>query len=307
MDIPWPALEPGGHLQCESKTMNPVRACHVPAWGCLKTGGLLASITALGIQAQYATAVVDYRSGTGFSPGYTNAVSALGMPSRSTPGDFGGPVDPFSPPYTRDQLVSIGTGGSLTLRWESPVRNAPGNPFGLDFTVFGSTGFLMTNDFDANWNPIGKPATDGSLFNPNTGTQRISVSKDGQTWYALDPARSPKVDHYHPTDGSGDFGIPMSPSLQPAEFSGKTLEQIRELYRGSAGGASFDLAWAIDANGKPFDLSEASFLRIEVLSGKADIDGLSMVSTVPEPRAWTLMASALAGLGVWRASTRRQP
>jgi len=285
--------------------MNPVRACRFPAWGCLKTGGLLASVTALGLQAQYATAVVDYRSGTGFSPGYTNAVSALGMPSRSTPGDFGGPVDPFSPPYTREQLVSIGAGGSLTLRWDSPVRNASGNPFGLDFTVFGSTGYLMTNDFDANWNPIGKPATDGSLFNPNSGTQRISVSADGQTWYVLDPAKSPKVDHYYPTDGSGDFGIPMSASLQPAEFAGKTIDQIRELYRGSAGGTSFDLAWAIDANGRQASLTEASYVRIDVLSGKADIDGLSMVATVPEPRGWALMACASASLWTWRRFSRR--
>jgi hypothetical protein len=108
------------------------------------------------------------------------------------------------------------------------------------------------------------------------------------------------VDHYYPTDGSGDFGIPMSASLQPAEFSGKTLDQIRQLYRGSAGGTSFDLAWALDATGKPVGLTEASYIRIEVLSGKAEIDGLSMVSTVPEPQTWALMASAMAGLWVWR-------
>jgi len=261
---------------------------------------ILAASAILTVQAQYPASVVDYRSGTGFSPGYTNTTAAIGMPSRTTSGDFGGPVDPFSPPYTRDQLVSIGAGGSLTLRWDSPLKDAPGNPYGMDFTVFGSTGFLMTNEFDANWNPIGKPATDGSLFNPNSGTQKISVSSDGKTWYVLDSARSPKVDHYYPTDGSGDFGIPMSASLQPAEFSGKTLDQIRQLYRGSAGGTSFDLAWALDAAGKPVGLTEASYIRIEVLSGKADIDGLSLVSTVPEPQTWALMASAMAGLWVWR-------
>ena len=271
------------------------------------TSAAAAMFVAVGLQAQYATAVVDYRAGTGFSPGYTNAAAALGMPSRSTPGDFGGPVDPFAPPYTRDQLVSIGTGGSLTLRWDTPLRNAPGNPYGLDFTVFGSTGFLMTNDFDANWTPIGTPATDGSLFNPNTGTQRISVSQDGKTWFVLDPARSPKVDHYYPTDGSGDFAIPMSTSLQPAEFSGKTLEQIRALYRGSAGGTSFDLEWALDANGKAASLTEASYVRIEVLSGKADIDGLSVVGMVPEPPAWSLMALATAGVLLKRRFSRRQP
>ena len=267
---------------------------------CLAPKAILAASAILSVQAQYPASVVDYRSGTGFSPGYTNTTAAIGMPSRATSGDFGGPVDPFSPPYTRDQLVSIGVGGSLTLRWDSPLKDAPENPYGMDFTVFGSTGFSLTNEFDANWNPIGKPATDGSLFNPNSGTQKMSVSSDGKTWYVLDPARSPKVDHYYPTDGSGDFGIPMSASLQPAEFSGKTLDQIRQLYRGSAGGTSFDLAWALDATGKPVSLTEASYLRIEVLSGKADIDGFSMVSTVPEPQTWALMGSAMAGLWVWR-------
>lgn len=262
------------------------------------------AITTPGLQAQYPNAVVEYRTGSGFSPGYTNAAAALAAPSRVTPGDFGGAVTPFAPPYTRDQLVSIGTGGSLTLRWASPIRNAPGNPMGLDFTVFGSAGFLVTNEFDANWNPVGTPATDGSLFNPNPGTQRVSVSADGSTWYVLDPGKAPKVDHYHPTDGAGDFGIPMSPSLQPTEFSGKSLEQIRGLYRGSAGGAGFDLDWALDAGGKPVGLAEASFVRIDVLSGKADIDGVSMVATVPEPRTWTLAASVMAALWLGRQTAR---
>ncbi len=284
---------------------NNSSTARIPNRGCIALGAILATL-AQDLLAQYPTTVVDYRAGTGFSPGYTNAASAIGTPSRMTPGDFGGPVSPFSPPYTRDQLVSVGSGGALTLRWDAPVKDAPGNPFGLDFTVFGSTGFLMTNDFDADWNPIGKPATDGSLFNPNSGTQRISVSNDGKTWYVLDPSKSPKVDHYYPTDGSGDFGIPMTASLQPAEFSGKTLDEIRALYRGSAGGSSFDLAWAIDANGIPANLAEVSYVRIEVLSGKADIDGLSMVSTVPEPRSWALMVSAAAGLWCWLRVSRKE-
>ena len=98
----------------------------------------------------------------------------------------------------------------------------------------------------------------------------------------------------------------MTASLQPAEFSGKTLDEIRALYRGSAGGSSFDLAWAIDANGIPANLAEVSYVRIEVLSGKADIDGLSMVSTVPEPRSWALMVSAAAGLWCWLRVSRKE-
>ena len=54
-------------------------------------------------------------------------------------------------------------------------------------------------------------------------------------------------------------------------------------------------------------LNEASFIRIDVLTGKADIDGLSLVSTVPEPTTWGLMASALATGWLGRRISRRQP
>ena len=192
--MPKPSIRPS---PIRPRSSGPVPASPTPRPRlAASTASLGLFLAAADLQAQHPPTVVDYRPGAGFSPGYTNAAAALGAPSRVTPGDFGGPVTPFAPPYTRDQLVSIGTGGSLTLRWDTPIRNAAGNPFGLDFTVFGSTGFLMTNEFDANWNPIGAPATDGSLFNPNPGTQRISVSADGSTWYVLDPARAPKVDHY---------------------------------------------------------------------------------------------------------------
>src|SRR5689334_1933963 len=87
--------------------------------------------------AQYADTVVSYFSGTGFSPAYTNPAAALGEPSRITPGTFGGPVDPFDPPYLASQLVSIGTGGALTLKFSRPIINHPKNRFGIDFIIFG--------------------------------------------------------------------------------------------------------------------------------------------------------------------------
>lgn len=42
------------------------------------------------LEAQHPSTVVDYRPGTGFSPGYTNAAAALGAPSRVTPATSGG-------------------------------------------------------------------------------------------------------------------------------------------------------------------------------------------------------------------------
>src|SRR5262245_44936227 len=98
--------------------------------------------------AQFADAVVSYTSGTGFQPGYNTPTSALGEPSRITPGTFGGPVDPFNSAYLSSQLVSLGIGGSLTVQFNSPILNNPANPFGLDFNIFGNAGFIVTNAMD---------------------------------------------------------------------------------------------------------------------------------------------------------------
>ena len=243
----------------------------------LALAGLLVSFTA---HAQYASEVVSYVSGTGFSPGYTNAASALGEPSRVTPGTFGGPVEPFDPDYLPSQLVSIGAGGSLTVRFSRPVLNHPNNRFGIDFIIFGDSGFIITNAFDpVTFEWIGTPATDGSLFGNNPGVSRVSVSRDGVTFYALNPALAPTVDDLLPTDGTGSFHTPADPSLTQADFSGLTLDGIRALYNGSAGGAGYDVSWAQDAEGNPVNLQEISYVRIEILSGKAEVDGIAAVFT----------------------------
>jgi hypothetical protein len=232
--------------------------------------------------AQYASAVVAYNPGTGFTPGYTNAAAALGEPSRVTPGTYGGPVTPFNPPYLASQMVSIGEGGSLTLKFDKPIHNQPQNRFGIDFIIFGNAGFIVTNEIDFNtFNWIGTPATDGSLFGANEGQTRVSVSSDGVTFYTLNPAIAPTVDASLPTDGGGDFTIPADPALKPADCAGLTEEQIRALYLGSAGGAGYDLDWAQDGYGNRVHLAFITQVRIEVLSGKSDVDGVAAVFNPP--------------------------
>ena len=244
-------------------------------------------------RAQFADSVVSYNSGTGFATGYTDPTAALGAPSQVTPGDFGGPVDPFDPPYLASQLVSVGAGGSLTLHLNTPVQNSASNPFGLDFIIFGNTGFQITNDYDADFNPIGTPATDGSLFGNNPGVTRVSVSVDGVNWFTLNPSLAPTVDGLFPTDGSGNPSLPVNPNLTSASFSGQTVAGIESLYAGSAGGAGFDLAWAQDTNGASVLLPNANYVRINVISGVSEIDAISVV---PEP---TTFALAIIGAGLF--------
>jgi len=248
-------------------------------------------------RAQYASGVVNYTAGTGAAVGYDNPSVALGEPSRVTPGEFGGPVDPFSPPYLSSQLVSVGTGGSLTVRFALPISNDPAHAHGLDFLVFGNSGFIVTNAFDENFNYIGTPATDGSLFGAG-GTTRVSVSADGNTFFTLNPALAPAVDALFPTDGSGNFGKPVDPSLNNGSFAGLTLEGIRNVYAGSGGGAGYDLGWAQDGNGNPVTLTDISYVKVEVLGGKVELDAFSAV--VPEPATWALLGLGLGALFVVR-------
>jgi hypothetical protein len=243
--------------------------------------------------AQFASSVVSYTEGNGVESGYDVPAAALGAPSQVTPGIYGGPVDPFDAPYLPSQIVGIGTGGSLTLQFNTPIQNNPGNPFGLDFIIFGHAGFNITNgDYS------GGGITDGSLYTGGTSDAQVSVSADGTTFYTLNPALTPQVDGLFPTDGSGNPFLPVNPALTAADFAGQDLAGIRALYNGSAGGAGFSLAWAIDSNGQSVFLSSVDYVRLDVLNDgtPAYIDAISVV---PEPATWTLAITS-AGLFLLR-------
>ena len=245
-------------------------------------------------RAQFAGSVVSYNPGTGSQPGFNDPTTALGAPSQVTPGDFGGPVDPFDPPFLTNQIVSIGAGGSLTLQLDRPIQHNASNPFGIDFIIFGNSGFAITNDFDLDtFTFVGTPATDGSLFGNNTGSTLVKVSPDGVNWFTLNPALAPTVDGLYPTDGSGNPLLPVNPNLTGNSFGGQTLAGIQSLYGGSAGGTGFDLAWAQDSFGNSTNLPFADFVQIDVISGASEVDA---VSVVPEPAT---LALAITGAGLF--------
>jgi len=238
-------------------------------------------------RAQFAGSVVSYTEGSGVTPGYDDPSAALGAPSQVTPGEYGGPVDPFDAPYLSSQIVGVGTGGSITLQFNTPIQNNPANPFGLDFIIFGHAGFI--EDFGTG------TAADGSLYTGGTSDVRVSVSADGNTFYTLNPALTPQVDGLFPTDGSGNPLLPVNPALTAADFAGLDLSGIRALYAGSAGGAGFDLSWAIDGNGQSVSLSSIDYIRLDVL-GDGSPAYIDAISVVPEPATWTL---AITGIGLF--------
>jgi len=247
-------------------------------------------------RAQYASTVVAYDPGAAAGGYTTDPTAALGAPSTQTVDPdpiFGGtfPVDPFDPPYLPDQIVSIGAGGSLTLQFSTPILHSTGHPYGIDFNIFGNSGFIITNN-----DYSGGGITDGSLFGNNTGSTRVQVSADGSTWYTLNPALAPTVDGLYPTDGTGNPQLAVNPGLTSADFAGQGLAGIQSLYNGSGGGTGYDISWALDSNSNSVSMASVDYIRIEVLSGTSEIDA---ISGVPEPAAWALASLGAVAL-VWK-------
>ena len=242
-----------------------------------------ASMFVLGIpvsavaQAPFATTVVSYEPGDGVLAGYDDPAVALGSPSRFIEDPlFPAAVTPFSTPYLPSQICGVGEGGRLVVEFESPVRDDPANPYGIDLLVFGNSFFI-----DAFW-PSG---TVGGLFSDGG---LVEVSADGKN-FVLVP--SVEADGLFPTMGYRDTGpYPTEPGLVETDFTrpvdpamgpmliGLEYDQLVEVYAGSGGGSGIDLA----ATG----LAEIRFVRITVPAGAgivAEIDAFADVS--PEGEA----------------------
>jgi hypothetical protein len=238
--------------------------------------------------AQFASGVISYNPGSGFSPNYTNTSAALGAPASGTG------ITPFAPPFSTSQILSIGAGGSLTMQFNTPILNNPANPYGIDMMIFGNSFFVVTSGSGSS------AITSGAIFTSTVST-RVEVSADGSSWFTLDSALAPNVGTLFPTDGTGNPFTPVNPALTSADFNGLNLSGIRSLYGGSAGGTGFDLSWARDGDGNSVGLQSASFLRIDVLSGRTQIDAISVV---PEPGSLALVG--MGGAVAWMMVLRRR-
>lgn len=204
----------------------------------------------------WADSVISFQAGVGPAPGYADPASVLGSPERVTgEGVFPGVVSPFNPAWGSNELVSLGGGGSITVRFDTPIVDDPRNPFGVDLIVFGNTGFI-----DAAW-PGGVVGT--GLFGDDGGI--VEVSDDGATWLTIPLVEAdglyPSLGFldagpYDETPGSAasSFTRPVNPALTMANFSGLTTAQVVALYRGSGGGAGVDIGL--------LGLSQISYVRV---------------------------------------------
>jgi len=222
----------------------------------------------------WADTVISYDEGVGGSPGYNSAAAAIGEPSRFTgEGIWPGVVSPFNAPWLADEIVSIGSTGSLIVAFEEPVIDDPANPWGIDLIVFGNTG-CIDNSY-----PNGVV---GGLFSDDGGM--IEVSADGKQWIEITtsladglwPTRG-YIDSqpYDSVEGSqpSDFTMPVDPRLSLEDVMGLNNDELVGLYRTSGGGTPINLAET--------GLNEISYIRISVAANSklsAEIDGMADVN-----------------------------
>jgi hypothetical protein len=242
----------------------------------------------------WADVVVQYAPGSDPPAGYTTPAAALGKPTLFTDplGMYGGVVTPINGSFGLGETVSLGAGGSLTVRFAEPVTNDALNPFGIDLIIFGNAFF--TGDF---FTPGGPGLAEGVYAEGGS----IAVSADGMTFFDV-PG---EADGLFPTNAYADITQPFTttPGVLEADFTrpvdpafnpiGKTFAQIIAGYEGSGGGFGVDVG--------PTGLSSISYVRITNPDGAAfipEIDALADVASVPEPAAWRMFfLAALILLG----------
>lgn len=223
-------------------------------------------------ESPYAVEVVSYTAGAGVGPDpitgdpYSDPTTAIGRPTVDTTGDGlfiplneRVPVVAAAPAFRAHEIVTVGIGGELTLRFDHEVIDHPQNPFGVDLLVFGNAfSPLAGGGRWTNGSPFGALLSSTLMEEPAL----VSVSQDGTNWHSF--ASGPRADALAPTLGrliafpggavppvgagnvawwhrATDPTLPPDPAITPAAWNGASVAAVSQWYNGSAGGTGFDL------------------------------------------------------------------
>ena len=150
-----------------------------------------------------------------------------------------------------DKLVTtINNGAEIVVKFDHKVADDPGNPYGIDFIVFGNTMF-RSDGWVASDTDMAQYYLESPTDVPGEPVL-ISVSQDGNDWYEY--TDGPYGDTAFPTNAYAwdrenhcwgeelDWTRPVDPNLTVRDFDGLSAANAIELYDGSAGGTGFDLA-----------------------------------------------------------------
>ena len=227
--------------------------------------------------------VVDYDS-TGVGD-YDNPADALGRPSIDTL--YLSALRPVVPVFQvwgtaeTDQVVRVGYGGHLILKFNHKVADDKNNPYGVDFIVFGNAIELIGKDWE--YTDPETVTIDGDTLGNYILKEPgiVSVSQDGNDWYSFDSG--PYADDFWPTLGrvyapnnpQGSYPgwsnlwwsdvtnptLPLDPGIYADDFAGQTIAQLCYAYGKSAGGTGFDLKWLSAENYQALRIDEATGTR----------------------------------------------
>lgn len=218
---------------------------------------LLLVLSSFANGSDFATEVVSFTGPFGGWP-YDDAYSVLGKPTTEI---FDWMYfDTFAcslvypacntDPNDDSLVTTLGDGAEIVVRFDHQVADDAGNPYGIDFIVFG-------NSFFENGGYL-EPYTDMNdyfLISPAAIYDEpvtVSVSADGENWYTY--SGGPFADANFPTNAYAwdyeshcwgaelDWTKPVDPNLKISDFDGLSVARAIELYDGSAGGTGFDLA-----------------------------------------------------------------
>ena len=257
----------------------------------------------------FATEVVSYTEGSGVSSDsstfppepYNHTESALGGPTIETTGDFEigfnvwMPVVPVYPAWRWFEIVTVGTGGELVLKFNHRISDDDNNLHGIDFIVFGNARCHPQNI--TAWKPEMNPETvyvdSGSYIELGI----VSVSQDDVNYYSF--ATGPFADDFAPTaayvwdDFNDVWGRaldptrPVDPNLTFANMDGNSVAEVIEIYDGAAGGTGFDLRNLAPEDFAALDTDPNTgrkwimYVKIEddiLVAGTPEIDAVSDVS-----------------------------
>jgi len=222
----------------------------------------------------FAVEVINFEAGTGADPdwidgsAFDDPSNALGRPTIDTTGDnwkiqtsMTVPVVSVYSAFRSFELVTVGNGGELVVKFNHRVADDLNNPYGIDFIIFGNAQQNANSSVGwANGDPEAFTIGSSNLI-AEAGV--VSVSQDGVTWHTYDPNSGPFADTFAPTLGRvydpnnadesiGDWNqwwavptnptLPLDPMITSQDLLGLSVAEAAELYGESAGGTGFDLS-----------------------------------------------------------------
>jgi len=246
----------------------------------------------------FAGEVISYNAGLGAGY-YILPASALGRPREDT--DYLGalrPIVPVYPQWLHGDIVTIGVGGSLTLKFNHKVADDENNPYGYDFIIFGNSMTALIGGIDWQYGDPQQAILLNGLVNSEIGL--VSVSQEGCVWFTFE--QGPYADTFAPTLGRvyepndpnqsyvgwnnlwwgqlTDPTLPLDPNVRGEDFAGKSLAELCLSYGKSAGGTAFDL--------KSLSSEDYNALETDPQTGKKWIQYIIIECTSTNPSAGVL-------------------